>query len=368
MKTKKTYRAQRTQSSHIQYLENNPSLLFFLWVIIPFLLVKIAWYRSRNFVLTQKDILKNNVNFVGALHPFVFLIAYFSFFSFGMVIGTLPVHAISFSAPKKSFHTRPLSYPISLFESSHAQRVNASVVSEALVETSTPITQPDFCITVPVLTYHHIQPTSVALERNQASLTVDNQIFDSQMAYLSERKYQSITTDQLLHALIAHTPLPEKSVVITFDDGYEDNYTYAYPTLKKYGLIGIFAVPTGLLGTHANTNYYFSWDQLKEMVDSGVITAVNHTQSHYPVGMGDTAKTSLEIQNSQDQLREHFGSQTTTFVYPYGYYQPWVFPLLVRNGILGAFTTREGMIHCQSSILALPRTRVGNTALSNYGL
>ncbi len=93
-----------------------------------------------------------------------------------------------------------------------------------------------FCLNVPVLMYHHIAPQDEANAKGFSSLNVDSSMFDQQMGYLASHGYTTIFAEDLVNALLTHTSLPVKSVVVTIDDGYEDNYSYAFPIIKKYGI------------------------------------------------------------------------------------------------------------------------------------
>lgn len=227
-----------------------------------------------------------------------------------------------------------------------------------------------FCLPVSVLMYHHVQPQEIAQQRGQTSLNVDNGIFDTQMAYLASHGYTTISATQLVQALLTHTQLPGKDVVVTFDDGYLDNYTYAFPVLQKYHLTGNLMAATGLLGTTAATNEYYSWDQLRQMVGSGVMYAYNHTWSHYPLAQGPADKDRFEVKTGQQQLQDHLGKVDPIFVYPYGSGQTvgWVKKLLREDGYVAAFSTLYGRVSCDGDIMALPRIHVGNASLASYGL
>lgn len=235
----------------------------------------------------------------------------------------------------------------------------------------TPIPTPTpagYCLLVPVLFYHHIQPWADALTRGQTSLTVDPSVFDGQMAYLVSRGYTSITAEQLVNALRTHTGLAPRSVVITFDDGYEDNFTNAFPILQKYHLLGNIMVATGLLGGQGN-NTYFSWGELKQMVGNGTISAYDHTWSHYSTGTGNPTKDQYEIMTAKSQLESNLGKPVDIFTYPYGSGQTnaSLIVLLQRDGFVGAFSTIGGSLQCDSYIFTLRRTRIGNVPLSSYG-
>ncbi|HEX7042412.1 MAG TPA: polysaccharide deacetylase family protein [Patescibacteria group bacterium] len=227
-----------------------------------------------------------------------------------------------------------------------------------------------FCLQVPVLMYHHVQPEEIAREKGQTSLTVDNNFFDRQMSYLASNGYHTISAEELVNALVSHTQLPPKTVVVTLDDGYLDNYTYAYPIFQKYHLIGNLMVPTGLLGVTAGTNTYFTWDNLKEMVGSGIIFAYNHTWSHFPLGQGSSDKDLYEINTAQNQLKDHLGINSPILVYPYGSGQNMsrVKNLVKDDGYLAAFSTLYGRFQCDSDMMALPRIHIGNAPLTSYGI
>lgn len=116
-----------------------------------------------------------------------------------------------------------------------------------ILPTPTPVPLVGYCLNVPVLFYHHVQPQSMAIEKKQTSMSVDNGVFNNQMEYLKSRGYNTITVKQLVDALITHASLGPKSIAITLDDGYKDVYDYAYPIFKKYNLTANLMIATGLL-------------------------------------------------------------------------------------------------------------------------
>lgn len=225
-----------------------------------------------------------------------------------------------------------------------------------------------YCMDVPVLMYHHTAPRSIAVARGQTSLNVDNGFLEQQMAYISTHGFTSYTALDLINALRTHTTLPGKPIVITLDDGYDDVYSYAFPIFKKYNLKFNLMVPTGLLGNTSPGNSYYSWSQLKEMVGSGLGFVSNHTWSHSTMG-GTAQKDEFEIATSQKQFGDVIGITPLTFAYPYGAgIYPQVIALLQRHGFLGAFSTIPGKIQCDSFIMSLHRTRVGNAPITAYGI
>ncbi len=220
-----------------------------------------------------------------------------------------------------------------------------------------------YCLNVPVLLYHHIEPMAQAKQEGHAWLTVDPATFDQQMSYLASKGYTSISADTLAQALITHQNLP-KSVVLTFDDGYQDFYTYAYPVISKYNLTANLAIPTGLM----NNPGYLNWDQLKQMVASGKVFAYDHTWSHSSLPKDSQEKAQFEILTAKKQLEQNLGRPVNIFVYPYGSENGNTINLLRSDGFIAAFSTVSGFTQCNSFIMSLHRNRIGNSPLSSFGL
>lgn len=221
-----------------------------------------------------------------------------------------------------------------------------------------------FCLHVPVLMYHHVMPLNEAKEKGNGSLTVDNKTFESQMSYLNSSGYTSITALKLAEALINKQALPGKSVVVTIDDGYDDIKTYAYPIAQKYRITLNLMISTGLI----NNPNYLTWDQIKEMLGSGLVEIYNHTWSHYNLSGASKEKITEEIMLAQKQIKEYSGKTVNIFSYPYGSENNSVYEVLRTNNFVAGFSTIPGSIQCDSFILGLHRTRVGNGSLSSYGL
>lgn len=232
--------------------------------------------------------------------------------------------------------------------------------------TPTPIPTPDPvvygpCKNVPVALYHHVQPNEEASLRKQTSISVDSKIFAEQMVYLSSRGYNTITADQLLSVLTG--TFPSKPILLTFDDGYADFYTYAYPELVKNNLRATVFLSTGLMGG----GDYLTWEQIKEMAGSGLVTFGNHTWSHKNLGAADEDKVKYEIETAQQQLLDNGLGPVTSFAYPYGLPSSYAESILKDLGIKTAFTTIPGNIQCAKLPFAMRRSRIGSVALSYYG-
>lgn len=128
-----------------------------------------------------------------------------------------------------------------------------------------------------ILTYHHLS------EDGEGDVNISVARFEEQLAALQEAGYQSVTLEQVYAYVEQGEPLPEKALLITFDDGYESNYTLAWPLLEKYGMkatIFVIGVSVGK-DTYKDTDNamtpHFSYEQAQEMIDSGTISIQSHT-------------------------------------------------------------------------------------------
>lgn len=217
------------------------------------------------------------------------------------------------------------------------------------------------CVKINTLMYHHIQPEEEAKKNGQTNLTVSPDFLEKQFQYLQDKKYNVISMENLKNFFDGTEKLPDKPVLLTFDDGYKDNYVYMYPILKKFGYKATIFIPTGLL----NNPDYLTWDDLNSMKD--LVYFGNHTWSHHGSG-GTTEKLDEEIGLADKQLNEHGYNNLKIFAYPFGKSSGNAESVLAKDKYILAFTTTHGNILCRGKNFDLPRIRVDNTQLNKYGL
>ena len=165
---------------------------------------------------------------------------------------------------------------------------------------------------VPVLNYHQINDT----ENN--ALTVKVEQFDKQMQYLADNGYHTITPADMLDCWENGKQLPDKPVIITFDDGYRDNYINAFPILEKYGLKASIFLITDYVSLYPN---YVTWDMAKEMQESGLIDLESHTLSHTELtGLESSEDVVRQLQESRNALQYRLGKPAFFIAYPCGSY------------------------------------------------
>jgi len=195
--------------------------------------------------------------------------------------------------------------------------------------------------TVPVLSYHNF-----SLDRSTNRMTVTQTAFEEQMKFLKENGYRVIPLDQLVDFLEFKRQIPEKSVVITLDDGWRSAYEIALPILKKYGYPATLFVYTDLIVGSKKT---LSWDLVQEMANSG-IDIEGHTKTHRNLALINKKEPfseyfeaiEKELSASARIIRAKAGKDIKYLAYPDGETNHLVIELVEKEGYRGAFTVRRG--------------------------
>ncbi|MDT8901696.1 polysaccharide deacetylase family protein [Anaeroselena agilis] len=197
---------------------------------------------------------------------------------------------------------------------------------------------------VPILNYHKV-------DNFEHSLSLTPAEFEHQISYLAENGYHSITPDQLMAYLKYGRALPGKPVLITFDDGYGDNYVNAYPILRKYGFTATIFIVTGLVG---HDNRYLTWDQVREMHKNGFVFG-SHTVNHKPLTKLRADELNAELTESAAEIERQLGVRPRYIAYPTGAYSLKVEEAVRKAGYRAAFTIRYGQVGLDSDPYALER-------------
>lgn len=226
---------------------------------------------------------------------------------------------------------------------------------------------------VPVLYYHKIsQPDPKAQEKG---LYVRPRTFDRQMNLLKLLGYKSITPDELLDALEDKGTLPKKPIMITFDDGYQDNYTHALPILKKYGFRATIFVTARHVGKYTPLSpdcnetlpaQILTWEEMRALEQEGIRIA-SHTASHRRLTHLEEEEIRREFIESKRLLEEGLGHPIKYLSYPFGSFNSKVERIAKECGYRAAFSTIPGKIHCSTNLFTLKRIRVsGHTHLLRF--
>ncbi len=213
-------------------------------------------------------------------------------------------------------------------------------------------------VRVPILLYHYVEYNHDPKDTIRIGLTVTPFWFEKQLQYLIANGYQTVTLDEVQSAIRGWTQLPPKPVVLTFDDGYRDFYTDAWPVLLKYHeKATTFIVPDFL----DKINYMFSWQVSQIATESGgLITIGAHTRHHLSLPSLPADKAWDEIFGSKMELEQKFSVPVTDFAYPYGSLNLAVQSKVIKAGFLTAVSTIFGETEGKDNMFYLPRIRVGN--------
>lgn len=191
-------------------------------------------------------------------------------------------------------------------------------------------------IRIPILIYHEIPEKNPS--RDLFYMQTTAQQFEKQIKGMLNEGYEFISYEDLISYYNGEKALKQKTVLIGFDDGWEDNYTNAFPILKKYNIPAAIYVVDDLVGTPG----YFTWKQAKEMSDSGLISIYSHGRSHikYDKESVDTLVTDVNI--AYDNIEEHVGKKNhRVFTYPYGLYTEEGIKALAEEGYVQNLTDDE---------------------------
>ncbi len=208
---------------------------------------------------------------------------------------------------------------------------------------------------VPILMYHYIGDLPPHADATRRGLTVSTAKFRDQMQYLHDHQYSVISLYQLYDALKNDAVLPAKPIVLTFDDGYEEDYTNVLPILQQFGYTATFFIITNPVD--AGDPAYLSWKQIQDMAAAGM-SMEDHTRTHVDLRRRTAAFLTNEIQGSMDDLKARDGQASHMFAYPSGRYDAETLKVLDGLPVMLAVTTTHGFVSQTSKLLELPRLRV----------
>lgn len=215
-------------------------------------------------------------------------------------------------------------------------------------------------LVIPVLMYHHLREsgTSVA-DRLNARFDVSPVEFAKQLDYLRDNGYSVIDCRTLDRAVREGTALPDKPVMLTFDDAWREQYTIAFPLLKERGMVGVFYVHTGVLSDDPARGYV-TWTELCEMHGAGM-DIQSHTVSHPSLPGLEAAKLDEELRSSKAVLEKFFGEECISVAYPFGDFTKRETAAAENAGYRFAFTTEVGLAHDAGQPFEIGRTIVTST-------
>ncbi|MFH1645826.1 MAG: polysaccharide deacetylase family protein [Candidatus Omnitrophota bacterium] len=206
---------------------------------------------------------------------------------------------------------------------------------------------------VPVLMYHKIDNNFM-----NSKLSVSPKSFEKQMRFLRKKNYNIVSLDKLKMLLSSKLPIPRKTIAVTFDDGYKNNYTAAFPTLKKYSIPATVFVVTDKVGRDG----YMSWDDLKEMSENNIHIGSHTVSECFLPDIKDKEQLRKEIFDSRKIIRKKLPGQAEFFGYCSGGFNEEIRNLVIEAGYKGACATNPGKDYPKHDIYAMKRQRISRTS------
>jgi peptidoglycan/xylan/chitin deacetylase (PgdA/CDA1 family) len=236
--------------------------------------------------------------------------------------------------------------------------VNPATVTPSPTPTESPMPTPDGhnrTADVPILMYHYVSTPPRDADAYRLDLSVTPGEFEDQLGWLRAQGYQTIHLRDLVFHLTRGWPLPEKPVILTFDDGYRDHYTYAFPLLKRYGYVGTFFLLTSVIDN--GDPAYLTWDMVEEMHRAGM-EVQPHGYHHYDLKGKRTDLLVYEIVGAKEAIEARTGETARFFSYPSGSYDNHTIAVLKSANFWAAVTTVQGTTQSSTDLFELQRLRI----------
>ncbi|MCE5221167.1 MAG: polysaccharide deacetylase family protein [Clostridium sp.] len=202
---------------------------------------------------------------------------------------------------------------------------------------------------VPVLYYHSVDESAA----NEVTITPE--MLKAQLKYIKDKGYVTLTLSNLKGYLLNNSPIPNKSIVITFDDGYMNNYYNAFPILKDFNMVAtIFCITSNLDGT-----YYLSKDAINQMSNYG-IDIQSHTVNHLHLDKLTYGEQLTELKKSKQTLESIMGKKVDSIAYPFGDFNDDSIKAAKEAGYTLGFTTKRGLSDRDDNPLKLDRIYISS--------
>lgn len=234
---------------------------------------------------------------------------------------------------------------------------------------------------LPILMYHHVSP-------KPGLVTLSPENFEAQVAWLARNGWHTVGSAELERFLAGH-PLPAKSVMLTFDDGYLDNYVYAYPILRRHGLHGVIFLVTGWIGDgparpHLDSadplpetpdhrgckeairngeadRVILRWSEIETMMAAGTFEFHSHTHTHQrwdqllPDPEQRSQAVAEDLAASREALASHLGTVSRHLCWPWGIRADGYGDAAATAGFIYEYGVQRGSVHADGHAALLPR-------------
>lgn len=213
-------------------------------------------------------------------------------------------------------------------------------------------------VQVPILMYHYVSvpPANADIYRLDLSVTPDR--FATHLLALSSTGYTTISLYDLLAHLTQGTPLPQKPVILSFDDGYRDNYENAFPLLQEFGMTATFFVVTDYI--NEGHSAYLTWEMAREMQAAGMHIE-SHGRTHVNLSNRKDSFLIWQALGSLETIESELGMRPRFITYPSGHYDANTIRIFKDLDFWAGLTTIQGATHSSDDLFQLKRVRVPGT-------
>ncbi len=216
----------------------------------------------------------------------------------------------------------------------------------------------EYQVRVPILYYHQVAAGIPSKQR------VSPEVFKAQIDYLRSKRYRTIGFEDLANRLQTGQPLPPRPIIISFDDGYLNTFTCAYPILKEAGFMATTFVVSGFIGGES------CWEGTKEqvvplMTRENILTMSadgfqfgGHTRTHKNLTALSPGEAENEVALGKKDLEELLQQPVYSFAYPYGDFNDQVIDLVKKCGFKAARTVHTGNTHRENDLFRLTCVKI----------
>lgn len=212
-------------------------------------------------------------------------------------------------------------------------------------------------IRLPIIMYHYVEFISDPNDHVKNSLTINPYLFENQIKTFVEAGFKTYFAKEIPEILDGKIDSfdPDKSVVLTFDDGYEDFYDYVLPILKKYNVKATQYIIYDYIGRKG----FLNEKEIHELVKSGLVEIGSHTLDHAYLKNEASSSAQIQIDESKTLLEKRFGIPIETFAYPYGAFSQNTLDFTKEASYSAALSVIPGIIQSRENLFYLSRIRAG---------
>lgn len=227
------------------------------------------------------------------------------------------------------------------------------VITEPVKNVQTRAPRTARTVVIPTIIYHSVRPYIPGESAEQDRYDITPELFEQELKYLNEHGYTTIGYNDVLKFFDTGVPLPKKPVLLTFDDGWKNQHTHAFPLLKKYSMRGTFFIFSGAIGSRAS---FMTWEDIREL-HAARMEIQGHSYSHPKLTqVWDLKMLNRELSKSKKIIEDHINEPVTTFAYPFGMHNERIQNEVAKAGYRLARTTHNTNLQTSEFALALGGT------------